>query len=82
MVRHKNISRLREGGKLHELTEKFERTKRAISVLQETLSLPIYSELAHRQYAIWLEELIEIHNESLKKMEFELNAAQKAKKSL
>ena len=67
---------------MHELKEKIEQTKQALSVLQETLSLPIYSELAHRQYAIWLEELIEIHNESLKKMEFELNAAQKAKKSL
>jgi len=66
---------------LHELKEKIEQTKQALSVLQETLSLPIYSELAHRQYAIWLEELIEIHNESLKKMEFELNAAQKAKKA-
>ena len=67
---------------MHELTEKIERTKQAISVLQETLSLPIYSELAHRQYEIWLEELIEIHNESLKKMESELNTVQKAKKSL
>ena len=67
---------------LHELTEQIERTKQAISALQQALSLPIYSELAHRQYAIWLEQLIEIHNESLKKLELELNAAQKAKKSL